>query len=191
MEATDDTLNNNIMDTSWINEYEKDDKSYKIFYQEPIIRIKVNILYVNRKCELEKMRKEIMYLSNPNMIKKEEILHFIKNHNMVDSIKYNLANIIVYNIDIQNYEIKNYLNGCDKYNFINNLRNIDDYELKSTLNYLHEINNIYIIFNEEEKKEFKSTIKKINDDVKNNVNHNNTKRVKFNVPNKKTRRRKH
>jgi ATP phosphoribosyltransferase len=71
------------------------------------------------------------------------------------------------------------------------LRNIDDYELKSTLNYLHEINNIYIIFNEEEKKEFKSTIKKINDDVKNNVNHNNTKRVKFNVPNKKTRRRKH
>ena len=55
MEATEDTLENNIMDTSWINEYEKDDKSYKIFYQEPIIRIKVNILYVNRKCELEKI----------------------------------------------------------------------------------------------------------------------------------------
>lgn len=187
MEATEDTLENNIMDTSWINEYEKDDKSYKIFYQEPIIRIKVNILYVNRKCELEKMRKEMMYLSIPNMIKKEEILYLIKNHNVVDSIKYNLANIIVYNIDIQNYEIKNYLDGCEKYNFINNLRNIDDYELKSTLNYLHDINNIYIIFNEEEKKEIKSIIKKINDDVKNN----NTKRVKFNVPNKKTRRRKH
>ena len=75
----------------------------------------------------------------------------------------------------------------EKYNFINNLRSIDDYELKSTLNYLHDINNIYIIFNEEEKKEIKSIIKKINDDVKNN----NTKRVKFNVPNKKTRRRNH
>ena len=109
---------------------------------------------------LEKMRKEIMYLSIPNMIKKEEILYLIKNHNVVDSIKYNLANIIVYNIDIQNYEIKNYLDGCEKYNFINNLRNIDDYELKSTLNYLHDINNIYIIFNEEEKKEIKSIIKK-------------------------------
>ncbi len=194
-------MEDTIMNVDWIEEYEKEDKSYKMFYPEPVSRIKVNILYVNKKNELEKIREEFIYLSVSNLIKKGELIRLIKSYDISDEIKYKLVSIVVYNIDIRHDELKNYLSGYEKYNFITSLRNIEDYELKSTLNYLQQINNIYIVFNEEEKKEIPSAIKKIRtyDDNTNtstntstsNSKHKTTKRVKFSLPKKKTRRRKY
>ena len=206
-----DTMNLDMMDTDWIEEYENEDSSYELFYPEALFKIKVNILYVNTRNELEKMREELIYLSVPNRITKEELLRLIKRYNISDTIKYKLVSIIVYNVDIQHNELKNYLYGPDKYNFITSLRNIEDYELKPSIKYLEKVNNLYIVFNEEEKKtETDNTMKKIrtdssnitdnsNNSISNNSNSNsnsntknkNTKRVKFNLGHKKTKRRKH
>jgi hypothetical protein len=108
--------------------------------------------------------------------------------------------------------LKNYLYGPEKYDFITSLRNIEDYELKPSLKYLEKVNNIYIVFSQEEdkKKETDNTIKKIRTDSNGNITdssnnnsssssnnnsssakHKNTKRVKFNLGHKKTKRRKH
>ena len=204
-----DTMNLDMMDTDWIEEYENEDSSYELFYPEALSKIKVNILYVNTRNELEKMREELIYLSVPNRITKEELLRVIKRYDISDTIKYKLVSILVYNVDIQHNELKNYLYGPDKYNFITSLRNIEDYELKPTLKYLEKVNNLYIIFSEKEKeKEEDTTIKKIRTDSNGNITdsssnnsssnnnssstkHKNTKRVKFNLGHKKTKRRKH
>ena len=204
-----DTMNLDMMDTDWIEEYENEDSSYELFYPEALSKIKVNILYVNTRNELEKMREELIYLSVPNRITKEELLRLIKRYDISDTIKYKLVSILVYNVDIQHNELKNYLCGPDKYNFITSLRNIEDYELKPSLKYLKKVNNLYIVFSEEEKKkESDHTIKKIRTDSNGNITdsssnnsssnnnssstkHKNTKRVKFNLGHKKTKRRKH
>ena len=60
-----DTMNLDMMDTDWIEEYENEDSSYELFYPEALSKIKVNILYVNTRNELEKMREELIYLSVP------------------------------------------------------------------------------------------------------------------------------
>ena len=193
-----DTMNLDMMDTDWIEEYENEDSSYDLFYPVTLSKIKVNILYINNRNELEKMREELIYLSVPNRITKEELLRLIKRYDISDTIKYKLVSILVYNIDIQHTELKNYLCGSEKYNFITNLRNIEDYELKPTLKYLEKVNNLYIIFSENEKEE-DTTIKKIRTDSNSTSNSNsnsntknkNTKRVKFNLGHKKTKRRKH
>ena len=198
-----DTMNLDMMDTDWIEEYENEDSSYELFYPEALSKIKVNILYVNTRNELEKMREELIYLSVPNRITKEELLRVIKRYDISDTIKYKLVSILVYNVDIQHSELKNYLYGPDKYNFITSLRNIEDYELKPSLKYLEKVNNLYIVFSEEEKKkeEADNTIKKIrtdsnsisnsNSNSNSNTKNKNTKRVKFNLAHKKTKRRKH
>ena len=50
--------------------------------------------------------------------------------------------------DIFNVEIWEYfLQNNEEYNLLKNLKNIDDYELDSSLSYFHNINNLYIIFN--------------------------------------------
>ena len=58
--------------------------------------------------------------------------------------------------------------------FMTKLKYLDYYELSSTVNCLQGVNNLYIILMEEEKKN----------------NNNNTKRVRFNVLQSKTKRRK-
>ena len=214
MVSEEDTEDMMDMDTDWIEEYENEDNSYELFYPNTLSNIKVNILYVNKINELEKVREEMIYLSVPNRITKEVMLRLIKSYDINDSIKYKLVSILVYNIDIQHNELKNYINGTEKYDFITSLRNIEDYELKPSLKYLEKVNNIYIVFSEKEKekekekdKEEDATIKKIRTDIHSNNNssnvssnvssissstkHKNTKRVKFNLGHKKTKRRKH
>ena len=207
MENTDmmdtDIMNIDMMDTDWIEEYENEDNSYEMFYPNALSNIKVNILYVNKRNELEKVHEKMIYLSIPNLLKKEEMIRLIKDYDVMDTIKYKLVSLLVYNIDIQHNELKNYLYGAEKYDFITSLRNIEDYELKPSLKYLEKVNNIYIVFSEEEekKKETDNTIKKIRTDNSNitdssssssssNTKHKTTKRVKFNLAHKKTKRRK-
>lgn len=206
-----DIMNIDMMDTDWIEEYENEDNSYEVFYPNALSNIKVNILYVNKRNELEKVHEKMIYLSIPNLLKKEEMIRLIKDYDVMDTIKYKLVSLLVYNIDIQHNELKNYLYGAEKYDFITSLRNIEDYELKSSLKYLEKVNNIYIVFSEKEKEkenEESVTIKKIHTDIHSNYNsssssnsssnnnssnakHKNTKRVKFNLGHKKTKRRKH
>ena len=161
-----DIMNIDMMDTDWIEEYENEYNSYEMFYPNALSKIKVNILYVNKRNELEKVHEKMIYLSIPNLLKKEEMIRLIKDYDVMDTIKYKLVSLLVYNIDIQHNELKNYLYGAEKYDFITSLRNIEDYELKPSLKYLEKVNNIYIVFSEKAKeKEESVTIKKIHTDI--------------------------
>ena len=160
-----------VMNINWIETFEEEEKYYTMFYPEKIKEIRVNILYINKNKELEKISEKILNLTNENIIKKEELIKLIKENEKIDKEKYKLINILVYNFDINNDELKNFLKKSNNYDFIKSLKTLDDYEINSTINCLHKINNIYIILIEEEKK--------INP---------TTKRVKINLLHKKTRK---
>ncbi len=82
--------------------------------------------------------------------------------------------ILIYNLTIENKEIKNFLYNSDKYDFMKELKYLNTYELSSTVNCFQDVNNLYIILMEKEKK-----------------NGNNTKKIRCNeFQLKKTRRRK-
>lgn len=160
-----------IMNINWIETFEEEEKNYIMFYPEKIKEITVNILYINKNKELEKISEKTLNLKIENVIKKEELIKLIKENEKIDRKKYKLINILVYNFDINNDELKNFLKKSNNYDFIKSLKTLDDYEINSTINCLHKINNIYIILIEEEKK--------INP---------TTKRVKINLLHKKTRK---
>ena len=163
-----------LLDTSWIESYEDEEKYYTMFYPESNKSIKTNILYINKEKELEKIKEKKLELSSDNMLKKDDFLKLIKESQKNDDKKYTLMSILVYNLTIENKELKNFLYNSDNYDFMTKLKYLDDYELSSTVNCLQDVNNLYIILMEEEKKS----------------NNNNTKRVRFNVLQSKTKRRK-
>lgn len=162
------------LDTSWIESFEKEENHYNTFYPESNKSIKTHILYINKLNELEKIKEMKLEFSQENMLKKEDLITLIKETNKNDNKKYNLLSILVYNLTIENKELKNFLNNSDSYDFMTKLKYMDDYELSSTLNYLQDINNLYIILVEEQKK----------------INNNNTKRLKFNILQSKTKKHK-
>jgi hypothetical protein len=164
---------NEEFDDDWINKYEDEEEKYKIFYPEEVKYLKVNCLYINKKNELEKITEKEIHLNKGNKIEKEELVKLIRENEKMDKTKYKLISILLYNFNLENNEIKNFIKNSDSFEFLNNLKNIDEFTLDSSINYFHNINNLYVIFNAVEKN--------------NNVN---TKRVKFNIQKGKTRRKK-
>jgi hypothetical protein len=162
-------------DDNWIEEFEDDDKKYDVFNEEENDSIKINILYVNKRNEIEKINEKSIILNKPNKINKEELIKLIKENEKPNKIKYKLLSILVYNLSLRNEEIKNFLRNSDEYDFLTSLTHIDDYGFKSSINCLQDINTLYVLFNEE------------NIDIKNRAT---TKRVRFNLANGKTRRKK-
>ena len=164
---------NEEFDDDWINKYEDEEEKYKIFYPEEVKYLKVNCLYINKKNELEKITEKEIHLNKGNKIEKEELVKLIRENEKMDKTKYKLISILLYNFNLENNELKNFLRGNQEFKLLNNLRNIDDYSFEPSLSYFHKINNIFIVFNALEK-----------------TNIPNTKRVKFNLQKGKTRRRK-
>jgi len=168
MENTED-----LFDYDWVKNYESDEKQYSTFYEKDINTIKVNCLYVNKRNELEKITEKPLHLNKSNLIEKTDLIKIIKQNDILDNIKYKLISILVYNFNLENDDLKYFLKSPEDFDLITNLKNIDDYRVDTTIEYFHKINNIYIIFNVEEKK-----------------SKPNTKRVRFNLPKGRTKRRK-
>ena len=164
---------NEEFDDDWINKYEDEEEKYKIFYPEEVKYLKVNCLYINKKNELEKITEKEIHLNKGNKIEKEELVKLIRENEKMDKTKYKLISILLYNFNLENNELKNFLRGNQEFKLLTNLRNIDDYSFEPSLSYFHKINNIFIVFNALEK-----------------TNIPNTKRVKFNLQKGKTRRKK-
>jgi hypothetical protein len=167
---------NEIIDVDWIKDFENEERYYTMFYPEKTRSIKVDFLYVNKNKEIEKISEKVLFLRTENKITREELIQLVKENEKIDKIKYKLVSVLIYNITLKHEELRNFLHGSDNYDFMTSLKNIDDYELESSVNCLQSVNNMYIIYTEE-----------INDGKPKMAN---TKRVRFNIADKKTRRRK-
>jgi hypothetical protein len=164
------------LNMNWIEEFEKDEEKYSIFYPDNIEDLTVSILYINNNKELEKISEKKIKLDEGNKIHRNELITLIKQNERMDKQKYKVLSILIYNFSLQNDELKNFLRYGEKYDFLTNLKHIDTYEMDQTINCLHDINNLFILFYEDLPCSKNSS--------------KQTKRVKFNLIDKKTRRRK-
>jgi hypothetical protein len=79
---------------------------------------------------------------------------------------------LIYNFNLENTELKNFLKDNKDYDLLKKLNNIDDYMFDESIKYFQKLNNIFIIFNAEEKSKLPLT-----------------KRIKFKINNGRTRRK--
>ena len=169
------------LDTSWINEFEKADKDYEIFYKENLIYIKVTIIYVNNNNEIDKIKEEKIILKTPNIISKESIIEILKRNSINDNKKYTITTLLKYNIDLDPSDIRSFLLNRDHNNedenndeYLSVVKNIDDIYWNKTISMFQDLNNLFIIFYENTK------IKENNNASNNNGStQKTTKRVYF------------
>jgi hypothetical protein len=146
------------IDTDWIKQYDEESEKYDMFYEEPIKNINVYSTYINKNKEIEEIKKSTLYLSNLNLIEKEEIFKIVSERDK----KYKLSSIFTYNMDIKNDNVRDYFFNTDKYNFIKSYTTInEDIVLKPTIAFFHEMNSLYLCFNEITKDEKKRNTKKV------------------------------
>ena len=137
------------LDSTWIQEFEKLDKDYKNYYTENISFLRVRSIYINKQNEIEKVIEENIFLKEPGIIQKEELLSIIKHNSFSNEIKYSLLSILKFNINLEPEYLKTFLKSKDKNigsSFLQSVKHIDSIRFEKSITMFHDINDLIIIF---------------------------------------------
>ena len=158
-----------ILDDTWINNFDSIDNLYSKFYKDDVYHIKIDYIYINSNNEINKIKEEFFFMQTPNIISKEEIIAIIKRNSLEDGSRYSLLALLKYNININPEEVGFFLNSKsdNNYDFITNIKNIDQISFDRTIKMYQELNNLFVIYYEK------------NENNKSNPNNNITKRIYF------------
>jgi uncharacterized membrane protein YgcG len=96
------------LDQVWLKNYKEAEKEYADFYPEPVLSVTGVFLYIDPvTAEIVFMKKEILLLSEPNLVKHDQIISLIKPHYP----KYKIVSLLRYNIDLEPDEIQEFIRG--------------------------------------------------------------------------------
>lgn len=145
------------LDNDWINEFEKIDKDYGIFYNEDLQFLKIHSIYINLQNSIEQIKEEkILFKEKNNCISRDNLLGILKNNSFNAGKRYSILSILKYNIDIQSIEIKDFVRSREKTNFLSVIKNIDTVFYKQTINMFQDLNDLTILFYEKSPEEQKN-----------------------------------
>ena len=176
------------LDTSWIDEFKKDNEKYSDFYTEDVTTITIFFIYIDHKNNVENLSRDLLILDKKNTIVRDQLIQIIKqNQNKIQINKYKLISLFKYNIDIEPEEIYKFINNKDdsSYNkrFFIQEKYLNDILYKKTINIFQDLNSLFLIF-----KEVSTPIS--NNMNMNRTNMNSTKKTIIISQKHKTRRRK-
>lgn len=138
----------------WIEEFEKTDKGYEIFYKEDVQYIRIHCIYVDSTDSIQKITEEKVFVNNINSISRDEILGILKKNCTTEKRKYNISSILKYNIDLEPQDITDFMKK--DYDFLSVIKHIDTIPLNQTINMFQDLNTLFIIFYEKEENKSKS-----------------------------------
>lgn len=131
--------------------------------KEPITRVNIWNLYINKRHHLEKIKINDLPITN---IKDKKILSdYIKSKCTDETIKYKLLSVLKYNIELEQHQVQDFMNEEYHPNYLEVLRSLDTIDFKDGLTIFEDLHTLFILYYE------KSSF-------------NVTKRVKFKANNK-------
>ena len=145
------------LDDEWIRVFEKTDKLYQDFYKDDLYYTNLQIIYLNRLNEIDKIKQESFLMTKPNYISREEILQILNKNSIDNERTYKLLSILKYNVTLDAEDITEFLktdsndiNNSNNSNdtFLSVIQNIDAISFDKTINMLQDLNDLILIFYE-------------------------------------------
>lgn len=172
------------IDTSWIDNFKKDNETYSDFYTEEVTNITLFFIYINNKNDVENLSRDLMILDRKNTVMRDLLIQIIKQNQIHNNNKYKLISLLKYNIDIEPEEIYNFINNKDDSSFSKRFfiqeKYLNDIIYKNTINIFQDLNSLFFIYKE---------TSHIANNKSNNINNITKKTIVFSQKHK-TRRRK-
>ena len=171
--------NIDIIDTKWIDDFEKEESEYLSYYNENINYLKVFYIYINTESEIHKIKEDKIHLLVENCLTKNELIKLIKDNVVLDNVKYSLLLLLKYNVLLKPHELKYFLKTNNKNNnstnYLNSIINIEDIHFEKTITMFHDINSLFIVLYQKPH----ININNINNNTTHNVSNSITKKVFF------------
>ena len=190
--ATSEEEEEEEMDTSWIDDFKKENENYTDFYTEEVTTITLFFIYINNNNDVENLSRDLMILDRKNTVMRDQLIQIIKqnqiHNNNNNKYKYKLISLLKYNIDIEPEEIYNFINNKDDSSFSKRFfiqeKYLNDIIYKNTINIFQDLNSLFFIFKES------LPIANNNNNNNNSIKSNTTKKTIVFSQKHKTRRRK-
>tara|TARA_B100001121_G_C18607902_1_gene582854 strand:+ start:593 stop:1126 length:534 start_codon:yes stop_codon:yes gene_type:complete len=133
------------LDDSWLEDLEKEEEEYDIFYKDITDVVNVNYIYINEKNKIYHIKKENIDLED-NILNKEHLIYLLKKNKEFNKSPHKIISILQYNINIKPQDINVFMKDPTKFNFLSISDNINDIKWDDTINLFKDINTLYIIY---------------------------------------------
>ena len=129
------------LDNSWLENLEKIEKKYDLFYKDTQESIDIHSFYIKNN-EIIRTSKEKIILDN-GAINRDDLIHFVKENRKLNNTTYKLDKILKYNLTIEPYEV---LNEYWEDEYLTEERNISNIHFSETISVFQDINCLFILF---------------------------------------------
>ena len=153
-ESSDEELE----DSSWMEMLEKEEEDYKSFYKENVDIVKIFYTYVDSNNNIYYVNKDNLFIEN-NKINRDELIYILKKNKLNNSKNHKLISVLQYNIDLEPEDVLNYLKFKEKYNFLTIVSKINDILWNDTISIFKNLNSLHIVYYEEPIKKSSNTKK--------------------------------
>lgn len=150
---TDDLEDDDVItrDLSWVTQFEITDQHYKDFYAEDISFVKFTAIYIDNSSNIIRTVQDTIFLSIPNILGRDELMHIIKSYSILDHTKYSVLGILKYNITLSPHNLKSFLYHKSSTlqlgeEYLTIVHKIDTIMFDKTINIFQDINDIVIVF---------------------------------------------
>lgn len=147
------------LDTNWIDEFEKIDKQYEIFYKEDVNFVSLRYIYIDFSNEIQSIKEETLFLKTPNIFSRDELIGILKKNSFLNKTRYAVSCILKYNIDIESKDVQHFLMADHPTSYVSLIKHIDSIPFEKTIAMFQDMNEIVIILYE--KKESTNQTKRI------------------------------
>jgi hypothetical protein len=150
-------LSNDLIEFDYIENFLTLEKDYNIFYKTNINTININIHYYENYKIINSISFEYVIINN--IINSESLLYLIKKYS---TNKYILDLIIHFNFDINNNEIKKFMNNILPIsNYFKIYKSVDNLIFSDTISFFSDLNSIDIFLKPKHNNNKKNRTRKI------------------------------
>jgi len=154
----DESSDEELEDSTWMDILEKEEKDYKSFYKENVDIVKIFYTYVDSNNNIYNVKKDNLLIEN-NIIKRNELIYILKKNSKNNNKNHKLISVLQYNIDLEPEDVLNYLKFKEKYNFLTIVSKINDVLWNDTISIFKNLNSLHIVYYEEPNKKSSNTKK--------------------------------
>ena len=133
------------LDEDWIHTFEKTDESYSLFYKEDNEILKVKYIYVGLEGHVQRVKRERIILTQPNIITNKELIEMIRfNQPKTYALKFAMK----YNVNVDPCNVKHlFSRRINEETFITDITDFTQHVcFDKTIPMFQELNELSIYF---------------------------------------------